>query len=138
MDTFTARILEADSSFYVGPCEMINVPSTDGLIGILANHSNMIAAIAPGEMTYRLPGGKNQHAAISNGLIKIEDGEVLILAESIERPEEIDANRARRKAEEAKEAMLQQRSIREFKMAELEMVRMVNRLKVKKKYLENL
>ena len=138
MDTFTARILEADSSFYVGPCEMINVPSTDGLIGILANHSNMIAAIAPGEMTYRLPGGKNQHAAISNGLIKIEDGEVLILAESIERPEEIDANRSRRKAEEAKEAMLQQRSIREFKMAELEMIRMVNRLKVKKKYLENL
>ena len=124
MDTFTVRILEADSPFYVGPCEMINVPSTDGLIGILANHSNMIAAIAPGEMT--------------NGLIKIEDGEVLILAESIERPEEIDANRARRKAEEAKEAMLQQRSIREFKMAELEMLRMVNRVKIKKKYLENL
>ena len=138
MDTFTVRILEADSSFYVGPCEMINVPSTDGLIGILANHSNRIAAIAPGEMTYRLPGGKNQHAAISNGLIKIEDGEVLILAESIERPEEIDANRSRRKAEEAKEAMLQQRSIREFKMAELEMLRMVNRVKIKKKYLENL
>ena len=95
MKTFEIHILEADSPFYEGPCEMIIVPTTDGLV-------------------------------------KVEDGEVLILAESIERPEEIDANRAKREADEAREAMLQQRSIREFKMAELELARTANRLRVKR------
>lgn len=132
MKTFEIHILEADSPFYEGPCEMIIVPTTDGLVGIMAGRSNMICALSPGEMTYRLPGGENQYAAISNGLVKVEDGEVLILAESIERPEEIDANRAQREADEAREAMLQQRSIREFKMAELELARTANRLKVKR------
>jgi len=132
MNTFTIHIYEASGTFYEGPCEMIIIPSTDGLIGIMANHSNMICALMPGEMTYRLPGEKNQYAAISSGLVKVEDNDVLILAESIERPEEIDANRAQREADEAREAMLQKRSIREFRMAEMELARTANRLKVKR------
>ena len=42
-------------------------------------------------MTYRVPGGENQIAAVSGGLVKVEDGEVLVLVDSAERPEEIYA-----------------------------------------------
>lgn len=131
MKPFNVRILEADSPFYEGELEALIVPATDGMLGIQAGHSNLFLALTPGVMTYRIPGGENQIAAISNGFMKVEDGEVLILAESIERPEEIDAERAKREADAAREAALQKRSMQEYHMAELEMAKATNRLKVK-------
>lgn len=133
MKTFWAKILEADDTFYEGPCEMLIIPSSDGLIGVMAGHANMITALVPGEMTYRLPGEENKTAAVAGGMVKVEAGEVLVLASSIERPEEIDANRARRSADAAREALLQKRSIREYRLAQLDLARAANRIRVKKK-----
>ena len=87
------------------------LPTITGMYGIMAHHRNMITAIIPGMMRYQLPGQPEQMAAVSAGLVKVENGEVLILVDSAERPEEIDLNRARREADAAKEAMLQKRSI---------------------------
>ena len=63
--------------------------------------------------------------------MKIEDNEVLILADTAERPEEIDINIAKRDAEEAKEAILQKKSIQDYKSAQAKMARAINRLRVK-------
>ena len=63
--------------------------------------------------------------------MKIENGTVLLLIDSMERPEEIDANRARREAEEAQAAMLQKASIQSYHAAQARLARAINRLKVK-------
>lgn len=131
MKQFDIQILAADHVFYEGACESLNVPTTHGLFGILANHSNLIAAIVPGRLSYRVPGGENLYAAVSEGLLKVENNKVLVLVDSAERPEEIDANRALREAEEAKEEMLQKKSIIENRLASANLARALNRLKVK-------
>ena len=131
MNTFKTHILAASNTFYEGECESLIVPTADGQYGILAGHCDIIRAVVPGKMTYRVPGGENQIAAVSGGLVKVEDGEVLVLVDSAERPEEIDANRAREAAAAAKEAMLQERSIREFHAAQMTLARATVRLKVK-------
>ncbi|MBO6159344.1 MAG: ATP synthase F1 subunit epsilon [Firmicutes bacterium] len=133
MNSFPVKILEADGVFYDGPCESMMIPCIDGMRGIQAGHVNMITVIQPGEMMYRIPGKENQIAAINYGMLKVEDGEVLILAESIERPDEIDEEKAKRAQEAAKEKMLQQRSIREYRLAQLELAKTANRLRVKRK-----
>ena len=51
-----------------------------------------------------------------------------------ERPEEIDANRAKRAADEAKEAILQKRSFQEYRSAQATLAREINRLEVKRHY----
>lgn len=134
MKTFNLSILAADIPFYLGPCESLVVPSVEGKYGILAHHSNMIIATVPGEMTFRVPGQEAQVLAVSHGIVKIEDNEVLVLAESVERPEDIDANRAQRAADAAREAMLQNRSIYEFRSAQAMLAKALNRLNVKSKY----
>lgn len=131
MKQFEIQILAADHVFYQGPCESLNVPTTQGSFGILANHSNLIAAIVPGRLSYRIPGGENLFAAVSEGLIKVENNRVLVLVDSAERPEEIDANRAIREAEEAKEQILQKRGILENRLAGANLARALNRLKIK-------
>ncbi|MBO5353045.1 MAG: ATP synthase F1 subunit epsilon [Lachnospiraceae bacterium] len=132
MEQFKIHILASDNAFYEGPCESLIVPTIRGQYGILAGHSNLISAVAPGKLVFRVPGGGEQVAAVSAGIVKVEKNEVLVLVDTAERPEEIDENRARRAAEEAKEAMLQKRSIQEYRSAQMHLARALNRLKVKK------
>ena len=87
--SFNVHILAADHVFYEGPCESLIVPAPLGQMGILANHSNMVTAIVPGQMDYRLPGGSMQCAAVAEGLVKVENGKVLVLVDSIERPADL-------------------------------------------------
>lgn len=128
---FTLHIYAADRVFYDGECESVSLPTTHGQYCILAHHSNLIAAIIPGKMTFRKADGQTVAAAVSEGLVKVESGEVLVLVDSAELPEEIDANRARREAEEAKEEMLQKRSIVENTIARGNLARAINRIRVK-------
>lgn len=132
MDTFKLVVLASDKPFYEGECESLEVPTADGQYGVLAHHMNQIAAIVPGMLKYRAPGETDfKIAAVSQGLIKIEDNEVLILADTAERPEEIDINRAKRDAAEAQEAILQKKSIQDYQSAQAKMARAINRLRVK-------
>ncbi len=62
---------------------------------------------------------------------------MLVLVDSAERPEEIDANRAQRAAAEAKEAMLQKKTVQEYKMAQAHLARAINRLRVKRSFARN-
>jgi F-type H+-transporting ATPase subunit epsilon len=95
----------------------------------MAHHSNLVAAVVPGLLTCRLNDGTSFQAAVGNGLVRVEHNDVLLLADTLERPEEIDENRARRAAEEAKEAMLQQRSQQEYLQAQADLSRALSRLK---------
>lgn len=131
MNTFKTHILAASNTFYDGECESLIVPTADGQYGILAGHCDIISAVVPGVMTYRIPGEKDQIAAVSAGLVKVEDGEVLVLVDYAERPEDIDAIRAEEEAAAAREAILQKRSIREFHAAQMTLARAASRLKAK-------
>ena len=131
MEVFQAHILAADRSFYEGPCVSLTVPTSDGEQGILAHHSDMIAAVLPGTLRFQTPEGPAQTAAVSGGMVKIEKNEVLVLVDSVERPEEIDAARARREADEAREAMLQKKIRQEYQLAQASLARAMNRLRVK-------
>ena len=128
---FRSHVLAADRTFYEGPCVSLTIPTSDGEQGILAHHSDMIAAVLPGTLRYQVPDGPVQLAAVSSGMVKIEKNEVLVLVDSVERPEEIDAARARREADEAQEAMLQRKSRQEYQLAQASLARAMNRLRVK-------
>ena len=131
MDNFPVHILAADEPFYEGPCESLSVPTITGMYGVLAHHTNVILAIVPGTLRYRCEGEEEKLAAVSAGMRKVENGEVLVLVDSAERPEEIDANRAKEAADRAKEELLQKKSIQEYRMAQSNLARAVSRLRVK-------
>ena len=131
MDKFPVHILAADEPFYEGPCESLSVPTITGMYGVLAHHTNVILAIVPGTLRYRCEGEEEKLAAVSAGMMKVENGEVLVLVDSAERPEEIDANRAKEAADRAKEELLQKKSIQEYRMAQSNLARAVSRLRVK-------
>lgn len=131
METFNVHILKSDGPFYEGELESLVLPLIRGQYGILAHHYNMIGAIVPGKMTYKIKDEEERIASVSNGIVKVEDGEVLVLVETAERPEEIDINKAKAQIAEAKEAILQRKSIIEYKQAHVTLAKAISRLNVK-------
>ncbi len=121
--TFKARIYEADSPFFEGELTSVVVPAIDGEYGVLANHRNVVIAIVPGNMHYTLPDGTVEYVIVSEGMMRVENNDVLILINHAERPDEVEANRAREKEEELIEARLQKKSVEEYLEAELMMQR---------------
>ena len=122
MNTFRLHILAADRVFFEGDCTSLIVPTVHGQYGVQARHSNMIAALVPGQLTFRCPDAPERLAAVSAGMIKVEDNDVLVL---------VDAIRARRKADEAREILLQKKSRQEYRTAQATLARALNRLRVK-------
>ena len=131
MNSFALHILAAERNFYEGDCESLVVPITDGSYGIMANHKNMVAAIVPGIMEYSIPEKERVVVCVSQGILIVADNDVKVLVDTVETPEEIDENRAKAAAEQAKEAMLQKKSIQEYKSAQMRIAREMNRLKLK-------
>ena len=123
--TFKARIYEADSPFFEGELTSVVVPAIDGEYGVLANHRNVVIAIVPGNMHYTLPDGTVEYVIVSEGMMRVENNDVLILINQAERPDEVEANRAREKEEELIEARLQKKSVEEYLEAELLMQRAI-------------
>lgn len=132
MNRFHLKILAAERVFFDGACQSLVVPTLDGLYGIQAQHENVVIAVVPGTLSLRSAEGEEIAAAVSGGVLKMENNEALLLADTVERPEEIDLSRAERDAAEAKEALLQKRSAQESHLAEERMARALGRIRTKK------
>ena len=83
-----------------------------------------------GELQFETEEGERRRAAVAQGLFKIDGDRVLLLLDAAERPEDIDVNRALRAREEAEEALRQKRSMAEYQLAQGNLARALNRLRV--------
>ncbi len=73
---------------------MVTVPGFGGEMGILPGHTPLISRLQTGVLSYS-QGGANFQLHVSGGFVEVNEGRVTVLAEIAERPEEIDAARAR-------------------------------------------
>jgi len=85
-------------------CDEVQVPGSEGALGVLPGHAALIATLRVGEVTYR-EGKIERYVALSEGLVEIADDVVTVLTESAELPEEIDVEAARQEATEAEAAL---------------------------------
>jgi F-type H+-transporting ATPase subunit epsilon len=75
-------------------------PGIEGYFGVLPGHAPFLTTLGVGVVTYR--SGRDEHQlAIAGGFAEVRNDKVIILADSAERPEEIDRARAERAKERA-------------------------------------
>jgi len=72
----------------------VTVPGRGGELGILPGHAPLISDLQTGVLSYNEAGTTFQ-LHVSGGFVEVNDNKVSVLAEIAERPEEIDATRAR-------------------------------------------
>lgn len=130
-NTFYLEILSPERQFFAGNVETMIFPAIDGLHGVLPNHEPMITALSAGELKFKVD-DQWQYAAVSNGFVEIMPSYVVLLADSIERPEEIDIKRAEIAKEREEERLRQQKSKIEYYQTQAALSRAAARLKVSK------
>jgi F-type H+-transporting ATPase subunit epsilon len=83
----------------------VSLPGADGCLGILPGHAPLITELGIGEMTYQSKGGGGETGplAIMSGFAEVLGDRVTVLAETAERPEEIDVSRAEQAKKRAEE-----------------------------------
>ena len=126
---FNLHIRSADRDVYEGECAQLSLRLSDGELGLLANHSPMVAAVTPGLLTYRTPEGESVTVVAGSGIVRFADNDALVLLDSVERPEEIDVHRARAAEAMAQLAIKASRTPQERAKARGDMERAKNRLR---------
>jgi F-type H+-transporting ATPase subunit epsilon len=78
----------------------IVIPGSQGYFGVLPGHAAFLTTLGIGELMYRI--GRDEHyLAVANGFAEVRNDKVIVLADTAERPEEIDRARAGRARERA-------------------------------------
>jgi F-type H+-transporting ATPase subunit epsilon len=81
----------------------VQLPGADGYLGVLPGHAPLITELGIGELTYRTAGGQTGLLAVIRGFAEVLPDRVSVLAETAERAEEIDINRAKDALKRAQE-----------------------------------
>ncbi len=101
-ETLELEIVTPDKKVVSDQAEEVQIPGKNGYLGIMPGHAPLITELAVGEITYKR-GGSTEHLSVAWGFAEVLPNKVTVLAESAERAEEIDVQRAqeqRRRAEE--------------------------------------
>lgn len=103
-DLFKLKIITPDRTFYEGEASMVEFNTTEGEIGVLKGHIPLTVVIAPGILTITEAEGTKE-AALHSGFAEVLQDGVVIMAEIIEWPTEIDLERAEGARDRAEERL---------------------------------
>jgi len=103
-ETFQLEIVTPEKKVVQTKAEEIQIPGSNGYLGIMPGHAPLITELAVGEITFR-ENANQQRLAVAWGFAEVLPDKVTILAESAERPSEIDVERARKAKERAEQRL---------------------------------
>jgi len=81
--------------------DSVTLPGVEGELTVLPRHAPLMTALKPGPLTFRKAGGETD-VALSGGFLEVRDDKVIVLADTAERSDEIDAARAEAARERAR------------------------------------
>ena len=93
-DKIQLEVVTPERRVLAEPVDMVTVPGLGGELGILPGHTPLISQLQTGVLTY-IQDGKSSQMHVSGGFVEVRDDHVSVLAEVAERPDEIDAARAK-------------------------------------------
>lgn len=127
--TFQLEIVTPERQVVDDRAEEMQIPGRKGYLGILPGHAPLITELDVGEISYRR-GQKTRYLAVAWGFAEVLPDRVIILAETAERAEEIDIERARQAVEKAQKHLRRSDPDVDFARAEVALKRALIRLQV--------
>jgi len=130
------KIVTPDGVIYEDEIESVSLPTQNGEITVLPHHIPLISVIKIGEIRI-VKDGHEVGVAVSSGVLEVrEQSEVIVIADTAERAEHIDLERAEAARKRAQELMLQEKFEDDVQFAALQaqMEKELTRIKVGNKY----
>jgi F-type H+-transporting ATPase subunit epsilon len=128
--TFKLEIVTPPKIVYNGSVVSFTAPGTVGSFQVLHNHAPLLSSIGIGQIKIVDDRGKDLRYATSGGFVEVRENHVVTIAETAERADEIDVDRAKAALERATKRLEEKRSDTDFVRARAALARAVNRLKI--------
>ena len=101
MPDFNLQIVTAERLVFEGDVDLVNVPGSEGDMGLLPRHAPLMTTLRPGEIVVKQD-KETHYFAVSGGFLEVRPERVIILADAAERADEIDLARAQEAIDRAK------------------------------------
>lgn len=101
VSTMRLNVITPDRIVFSDDVRFVVVRAGSGDLGILPNHSPLVATLRIWPMKIELPNGDKHELAIFGGFVEVNANEVNIVTPNCELPEAIDLDRAKRAKERA-------------------------------------
>lgn len=131
-ETFQLEIVTPEKMVVRDVAEEMQIPGKNGYLGVLPGHAPLITELAVGEITYR-NANITHHLAVAWGFAEVLPDKVTILAETAERAEEVDVNRAQAAKQRAETNLTKAGTEDEFNKVSGDLKRAETRLEVAEK-----
>jgi F-type H+-transporting ATPase subunit epsilon len=115
-DTFQLEIVTPEKLVVRDSAEEAQIPGRNGYLGILPGHAPLITELGAGEISYR-SGGQSHRFSLAWGFAEVLPNRVTVLAETVERAEEIDVTRAKEALSKAEESLKSAQSEHDYAQA---------------------
>ena len=132
MGTYNVNIVTPIREIKLDDVSYLRCPGLDGSFGVMKNHREGIFALSVGEVKVT-QNGRDEYFATSGGFAEIINDSVKLLVESLEKSNEIDADRASKSLERAQERKVEQDSELNETRIEASLARALNRLRISKR-----
>lgn len=124
------EIVTAESVIYSEEgVDQVIAPGTDGEFTVLPQHAEFITTLQPGELRIGKNGGE-EAMAVTGGFLEVRNDRIVVLADAVERIEEIDIARAEEARRQAEEALHGQQGLAELAATQASLQRALMRLRV--------
>ena len=80
---FHLSVLTPERTVFDGAVEYVQVPGSQGYLGVLAHHAALVTALAAGDLTLRHPGGREEHMSVSGGFFEVSANRATVLADQV-------------------------------------------------------
>jgi F-type H+-transporting ATPase subunit epsilon len=127
--TIKLDIVTVERVVFSDDVDIIIAPGQEGEMGILPQHAPLMTTLLPGELLAR-KSGEEFCMAISGGFLEVRPDRVIVLADSAERAEEIDIERAEAAKKRAQEELTHPASQMDAAKAEAALRRAIARITV--------
>ena len=129
MSTFHVRVVTPHGVYREWDTAILNIQTSDGDQGILANHMPLVTMLKIGKMTSDID-GKREEFAVAGGLFYFRENLAEVLTDAIENKVDIDIARAEKSKERAEERLRKAYPSIDIKRAEVSLKKAMNRLSV--------
>ena len=121
------NIVTPEKQLVTEEVDQVNVPGTEGDLGILYDHAPILTNLRSGQLSYEKD-SETVALVVSGGYLEVTDNRVTVLAETGEFLHEIDRERAERAHADAEKLLLTDLSEEEFIETQKKLFRAVARL----------
>lgn len=108
-EELTLRVITPEKMVVDVPASSVQIPATDGSMGIFPKHAAMVASLDSGMLSYT-SNGQTHEMFVAGGFADVRDNTLRILTPAGEPPAEIDETRAKEAEARARERLKPKRS----------------------------